>query len=128
MHDSTIFIYNPFGEKLSPNPCRGEGHPENGNHYAIFFFLLACLNICTSLLGGPILRRHLDTKKTARLTMEVVFAYVDDSRIGSPDRQTNLIHLEAFFPPWLSMTWTSIWINVFLQFQPWKFSVTRFQR
>jgi hypothetical protein len=26
-----------------------------------------------------------------------VFAYMDDSRVGSPDRQTHLRHLEAFF-------------------------------
>jgi hypothetical protein len=26
-----------------------------------------------------------------------VFAYMNDSRVGSPDRQTHLHHLEAFF-------------------------------
>jgi hypothetical protein len=26
-----------------------------------------------------------------------VFAYIDDSCVGSPDRQTHLLHLEAFF-------------------------------
>jgi putative transposase len=26
-----------------------------------------------------------------------VFAYIDDSHVGSPDRQTHLRHLEAFF-------------------------------
>ncbi len=29
--------------------------------------------------------------------LEGVFAYMDKSRVGSPDRQTNLHHLEAFF-------------------------------
>ncbi len=29
--------------------------------------------------------------------LEGVFAYMDDSRVGSPDRQTHLCHLEAFF-------------------------------
>ncbi len=29
--------------------------------------------------------------------LEGVFAYMDDSRVGSPDRQTHLHHLEAFF-------------------------------
>ncbi len=29
--------------------------------------------------------------------LESVFAYMDDSRVGSPDRQTHLRHLEAFF-------------------------------
>jgi hypothetical protein len=29
--------------------------------------------------------------------LEGVLAYMDDSRVGSPDRQTHLLHLEAFF-------------------------------
>jgi hypothetical protein len=29
--------------------------------------------------------------------LEGVFAYMDDSRVGSPNRQTHLFHLEAFF-------------------------------
>ncbi len=29
--------------------------------------------------------------------LQGVFAYMDDSRVGSPDRQTQLRHLEAFF-------------------------------
>jgi hypothetical protein len=29
--------------------------------------------------------------------LEGVFAYMDNSRVGSPDRQTHLHHLEAFF-------------------------------
>ncbi len=29
--------------------------------------------------------------------LEGVFAYMDDSRVGSPDRQTHLHHLEIFF-------------------------------
>jgi hypothetical protein len=31
--------------------------------------------------------------------LKAVFAYMDDFQVGSPDRQTQLIHLEAFFPP-----------------------------
>jgi hypothetical protein len=29
--------------------------------------------------------------------LEGVFAYMDDSRVGSPNRQTHLRHLEAYF-------------------------------
>jgi hypothetical protein len=29
-------------------------------------------------------------------SLECVFAYMDDSRVGSPDRQTHLRHLEVF--------------------------------
>ncbi len=54
-------------------------------------------------------------------TLQAVFAYMDDSRVGSPDRQTQIIHLEAFFLPWLPMALPSIWKNVFLPFRLWKF-------
>jgi hypothetical protein len=43
------------------------------------------------------------TKTFQRMTdcttdgLEGVFAHMDDSRAGSPDRQTHLCHLEAFF-------------------------------
>ncbi len=30
-------------------------------------------------------------------SLEGVFAYMDNSRVGFPDRQTHLLHLEAFF-------------------------------
>jgi hypothetical protein len=30
--------------------------------------------------------------------LEALFASIDDSQVGSPDRQTHLIHLETFFP------------------------------
>ncbi len=30
-------------------------------------------------------------------SLEGVFAYMDGSHVGSPDRQTHLCHLEAFF-------------------------------
>jgi hypothetical protein len=56
--------------------------------------------------------------------LEVVFAYVDNSRVGSPDRQTHLIHLEAFFSTLAAMALPSIWKNGFLPVQLWSFSVT----
>jgi hypothetical protein len=59
--------------------------------------------------------------------LEAVFAYMDDSWVGSPDRQAHLIHLEHFSPPWLPMALPSPWKNVFLHFQPWKFLITQFQ-
>ncbi len=31
-------------------------------------------------------------------SLEALFASIDDSQAGSPDRQTHLIHLETFFP------------------------------
>jgi hypothetical protein len=53
--------------------------------------------------------------------LEGVFAYLDDSRVGSPDRQTHLRHQEAFF--------NALATNglAFLQPLPWKFLATQFQ-
>jgi hypothetical protein len=53
--------------------------------------------------------------------LEVVFGYMDDSRFGSQDRQTHLIHLEALFVALVANGFTSIWKSVFLPFQHWKF-------
>jgi hypothetical protein len=46
--------------------------------------------------------------------LEAVFAYMN----GSPDRQTHLIHLEAFFLASL-IALPSIWKVLFLTFQLW---------
>jgi hypothetical protein len=44
-------------------------------------------------------------------SLEGVFAYMFDSRVGSPDRQTYLCHLEAFFWNVCLHTWpTHVWV------------------
>jgi hypothetical protein len=45
--------------------------------------------------------------------LEGVFAYMDDSCVGSPDRQTHLLHLEAFFNVLATMVLPSILKNAF---------------
>jgi hypothetical protein len=78
---------------LSPNPCCARGHPENHNHDAIW--LVRILNHSFWAV-----QRHTDFSKNDRCTtdgLEGVFAYMDDSRVGSPDRQTHIRQLEAFF-------------------------------
>ncbi len=57
--------------------------------------------------------------------LEAVFAYMDDSGVGSPNRQTHLIHLKVLFAALKSMVSPSTWGNVFLLFQLWKFLVTQ---
>ncbi len=47
--------------------------------------------------------------------LEGVFAYMDDSRVGSPDRQTHLRHLEAFFNALATNGLAINLENVFLQ-------------
>jgi hypothetical protein len=60
--------------------------------------------------------------------LEGVFAYMDDSRVGSLDRQTHLRHLETFFT---ALTTSGLAINLekcVLQPPLWKFLDTRFRR
>jgi hypothetical protein len=45
--------------------------------------------------------------------LEGVFAYMDDSQVGSPDRQTHLGHLEASLQLWPLIVSPSTLKNVF---------------
>jgi hypothetical protein len=57
-------------------------------------------------------------------SLEGVFAYMDDSHVGSLDRQTHLLHLEALFNA-LATNGLAIKLeNAFLQSPLWKFSAT----
>ncbi len=59
--------------------------------------------------------------------LEGVFAYMDDLWVGSPDKQTHLRHLEAFFSA-LAANGLSINLeNAFLQPPLLRFLNTRFQ-
>jgi hypothetical protein len=58
---------------------------------------------------------------------EGVFAYMDDSRVGSPDRQTHLCHLEAFFTALATNGLANLEKCIFATL-PWKFLATRFRR
>jgi hypothetical protein len=53
--------------------------------------------------------------------LKAMFAYMDNSWVGSLDRQTHLIHLEAFLSTLAAMALPSISKNVFLPLQLWKF-------
>jgi hypothetical protein len=56
--------------------------------------------------------------------LEGVFAYMDDSRVGSPDRQTHLCHLEAFFNALATNGLAINLENVFLQLPLLRFLAT----
>jgi hypothetical protein len=59
-------------------------------------------------------------------SLEGVFAYMDDSCVSSPDRQTHLLNWEVFSMPWPPMVLPSISKNVFLQCPLCKFLATQF--
>jgi hypothetical protein len=56
--------------------------------------------------------------------LEGVFAYIDDSPAGSPDRQIRLLLLEVFSTLWLPMVPPSTLRNAFLRSPPRKFLAT----
>ncbi len=60
--------------------------------------------------------------------LEGVFAYMDDSRVGSLDRQIHLCHLEAFFTALAANGLAINLENVFLQHLLLRFLDTEFRR
>jgi hypothetical protein len=70
-------------------------------------------------------QRMMDSTKEG---LEGEFAYMDDSSVGSPDRQTHLCHLEVFFN---AVATNCLTINLekwVFQCLLWKFLATRFQQ
>jgi hypothetical protein len=59
--------------------------------------------------------------------LEGVFAYMDDSHVDSPDRQTQLCHLKAFFTALATNDLAMNLKHVTLQHLLWKFLATRFR-
>ncbi len=88
---------------------------------------LACLNICSPFGLSNAAQMSQCMMDHMLNDLEAVFASMEASRVGSLERQTHLIHLEAFFTPWLPVALPSIWKNIFLKFELWKFSAARFQ-
>jgi hypothetical protein len=60
--------------------------------------------------------------------LEGVFAYMNDSRVSSSERQTHLCHLEAFFTALAANGLAINLKNVFLQHLPLKFLDTGFRQ
>jgi hypothetical protein len=78
---------------LPPDSCRGREHPKNSNYQAIWLILVFVYSFWADQ------RRAVFSANVDRTTddLEGLFAYMDDSRVGSPNRQTHLIHLKVFF-------------------------------
>jgi hypothetical protein len=58
--------------------------------------------------------------------LEVVFAYMDNSWVGSPDRQTHLVHLKALFAALAANGLTVNLIKCVFAVPTWKFWATHF--
>jgi hypothetical protein len=59
--------------------------------FGLFEYLFMAFGLCNA---AQTFQQMMDSTTDS---LEGVFAYMDDSRVGSPDRQTHLRHLEAFF-------------------------------
>jgi hypothetical protein len=74
--------------------CRRREHPKNSNYHAIWLIL-----VFVYFFWAVQRRTDFSPVNVDRTTdgPEGLFAYMDNSRVGSPNRQTHLIHLKAFF-------------------------------
>jgi hypothetical protein len=85
-------IKNRSCQGLSPNPRRTEDIPKTAimKPFGLFEYLFTHFGLSNA---AQTFQRMMDQTTDG---LEGVFAYMDDSRVGSPDRQTHLRHLEAF--------------------------------
>jgi hypothetical protein len=86
-------LKNRSCQGLSPMPVATEDIPKTASItpfglFEYFFIPFGLLNAVQTF------QRIMDRTTDGLVG---VFAYMDDSRVGSPDRQTHLCHLEAFF-------------------------------
>jgi hypothetical protein len=90
---SQRFFKNRSCQGLSPNPCWASDIPKTAiiMPFGLFEYLFTQFGLSNAT--------QTFERMMGRTTdgLEGVFAYMDDSRVGSPDRQTHLRHLEAFF-------------------------------
>jgi hypothetical protein len=92
LHGCSVFK-NRSCQGLSPNPCRYRGHPKTAiiSPFGLFEYLFTPFELSNAT---QTFQRMMDQTTDG---LEGVFAYMDESLVGSPDRQTHLRHLEAFF-------------------------------
>jgi hypothetical protein len=119
LHDCTIFSKIDLEKGYHQITAAAEGLPKTAIIMPLALFTSFGLSNAAQTF-----QRMIDCTVD---NLEAVFAYMDDSWVGSPDRQAHLIHLEHFSPPRPPMALPSPWKNVFLHFQPWKFLITQFQ-
>jgi hypothetical protein len=86
-------LKNRSCQGLSPIPVVTEDIPKTANitPFGLFEYLLTPFGLSNA---AQTFQRMMDRTTDG---LEGAFTYMDDSQVGSPDRQTHLYHLEAFF-------------------------------
>jgi hypothetical protein len=93
LHDCTVFSKINLVKSYHQIPAATEDSPKTAiiTPFGLFEYLFTPFGLSNA---AQTFQRMMDRTTNG---LEGVFAYMDDSQVGSPDRQTHLRHLEAFF-------------------------------
>jgi hypothetical protein len=93
LHDSTVFSKIDLVKGYQQIPFVTENIPKTAiiTPFGLFEYLFIPFGLSNAAQTYQRMTDHTTN------VLEGVFAYMDDSRVSSPDRQAHLRHLEAFF-------------------------------
>jgi hypothetical protein len=93
LHGCNVFSNTDLVKGYHPIPVAAADIPKMGiiKPFGLFEYLFMPFGLPNA---AQTFQRMMDCTTE---NQEGVFEYIDDSRVGSPDRRTHLLHLKAFF-------------------------------